>query len=296
MSSSNDSDTVSMDTTSSLKHSRPGDSPQNLSQLKKSKKKGGCVCPICLEVIQDSTKSKKGQDAIYCEGQCNSWLHRGCAGLPKSVFSNLQNSPDPFHCPHCQLKNHAIIISELKTTIASLNETIAALKTSVKSLEPTSKPVTVTNSSSTGNINSKPTHTIPSNKPLISATRFEDKKYNIVMYGIKESSPKTSKSDRLENDLQSINNAFINAELQIQASSIKDCFCVGKYKSDASHFRPILIKFLRSTEAIMALSKITSFQAPVRIKPDLSPEERKAESILLKERWSLMQSGFDKKE
>ena len=211
------------------------------------------------------------------------------------MFSDLQNSPDPFYCPHCQLKNRATIISELKTTIASLNETITALKTSVKSLEPTSEPVIVSNSLSTGNINSKPTHIIPSNKPLISATRFEDKKFNIVMYGIKESPPKTSKSDCLENDLQSINNAFTNADLQIQANSIKDCFHLGKYKSDASHPRLILIKFLRSTEAIMALSKITSFQAPVRIKPDLSPEERKAESILLKERWSLMQSGFDKK-
>jgi len=73
--------------------------PQNLSQPKKTKKKGGCTCPICLEVIQDASKGKKDHDAIYCEGQCNSWLHRGCAGLPKSVFTSLQNSPDPFYCP-----------------------------------------------------------------------------------------------------------------------------------------------------------------------------------------------------
>ena len=35
-----------------------------------------------------------------------------------------------------------------------------------------------------------PTHAIPSNKPLISGTHFEEKKYSIVMYGIKESPPK----------------------------------------------------------------------------------------------------------
>lgn len=99
----------------------------------------------------------------------------------------------------------------------------------------------------------------------------------------------------MENDLQSINNAFTNADLQIQTNSIKDCFRLGKYKSDTSYPRPILIKFLCSTEAIMALSKTTSFQAPVRIKPDLSPEERKTENILPKERWSLIQLGFDKK-
>ena len=51
---------------------------------------------------------------------------------------------------------------------------------------------------------------------------------------------------------------------------------------------------MRSTEATLVLTKIASFKAPVRIKPDLTPEERKAESLLLKERWALMQLGFDK--
>ena len=84
-------------------------------------------------------------NAIYCEGQCNSWLHRSCAGLPKSVFTSLQNSPDPFLCLHCQLKNHTTIISELKATIASLSETITTLQTSVKSLTPASDPITAVN-------------------------------------------------------------------------------------------------------------------------------------------------------
>jgi len=104
------------------------------------------------------------------------------------------------------------------------------------------------------------------------------------MYGIKESLPRTSKMDRLENDLKSIANEFANAKLPIEASSIKDCFRLGKYKPDSTRPRRILIKFLRSTEATVALSKISTFQAPVRIKPDLTPEERIAESALLKER------------
>ena len=112
------------------------------------------------------------------------------------------------------------------------------------------------------------------------------------MYGIKESPPKTSKPDRLENDLQSITNKFTKVDLTIQACSVKDCFRLGKYKSNATQCRPILVKFLRST---LALTKIASFKSPTRIKPDLTPEERKAESVLLKERWTLMQLGFDRK-
>jgi len=137
----------------------------------------------------------------------------------------------------------------------------------------------------------KPVHPIPNTNPT---TNVEEKKFNIVMYGIKESPPKTSKSDHLENNLQSINNEFTKVELPIQASSVKDCFRLGKYKSNASCPRPILIKFLRSTEASLALSKIASFQSPVHIKPDLTPKERQAEKVLLKERWTLMQLGFDK--
>lgn len=45
----------------------------------------------------------------------------------------------------------------------------------------------------------------------------------------------------------------------------------------------------------MALSKISLFKSPIVIKPDLSQEERNIESVLLKERWSLTQSGFDKR-
>ena len=141
--------------------------------------------------------------------------------------------------------------------------------------------------STSANSQPKPASVTLTNKPPSTAS-YEDKKFNVVMYGIKESPPKTSKSDRLENDLQSITNEFAKVDLSIQASSVKDCFRLGKYKSDTSRPRPILIKFLRSTEATMALTKIASFQAPVRIKPDMTPEERKAESALLKERWTLM--------
>ena len=219
-------------------------------------------------------------------------MHRICAGLPKSEFVSLQKSPDPYFCPHCLLKKQTSIISDLKATIASLTDTIKTLQTSVKSLEASSDLVSKSDKSK---IQPKPVQTIPTVEPSFSANNnYEDKKYNIVMYGIKESPPKTSKSDRLNNDLCSITNEFTKVNLTIQANSIKDCFRLGKFKSDALRPRPILIKFLRSTEACAALAKIASFQAPVRIRPDLTSEEWKAETVLLKERWSLMQLGFDK--
>ena len=46
------------------------------------------------------------------------------------------------------------------------------------------------------------------------------------------------------------------------------------------------------------MSTTTSYQSlppNIHIKPDLSPEDRKADTILLKERWRLISSGHDRK-
>ena len=56
------------------------------------------------------------------------------------------------------------------------------------------------------------------------------------------------------------------------------------------------MKFIRAANASSVLSiRRSSIGASVIIKPDVSPSERKRESILLKERWSLIQSGVPRK-
>ena len=294
--SSNEIDYSNMDTSASQKRSRPpSDSPQS-SNKKKTKKKGGCTCPICLETIIESTKSKSGHDAIYCEGHCNSWLHRRCAGLSKPLFVSLEKSTDPFYCPHCQLRNLTTEISTLKVTIKSLNEKIATLQPVVRSSDqlPNSKSIAnISPEASTADASQSKQSLL--NKSSVSPPTPVDKKFNIVIYGIKECPPKTTKVNRLEQDLQNIIHAFANVDFQIDANSIKDCIRLGKYKPEVSRPRPILVKFLRSTEATIALSKISLFKAPIHIKPDQTQEERDTESHLLKERWSLTQLGFEKK-
>ena len=43
------------------------------------------------------------------------------------------------------------------------------------------------------------------------------------------------------------------------------------------------------------LSKTSSLPKEIRIKPDMSPTECHTESVLLKERWSLIQAGCNRK-
>ena len=173
-------------------------------------------------------------------------------------------------------------ITKLKTTIASLTETVNLLQSSLKltSEQPVaSKPADVP--SKVPIVETNQSHFIAVKSPAITSPNSTDRKFNIIMYGIKESPPKTSKADRLDHDLQCIVIAFAEVEHTVDISSIKDCFRLGKFKHDAQRPRPILIKFLRSTEVTMALLKIAAFRAPVAIKPDLTPEERNIESFLL---------------
>ena len=66
---------------------------------------------------------------------------------------------------------------------------------------------------------------------------------------------------------------------------------MGKFSSNAPLPRPILIKFVRVADVTSILSKRKNLSHPYSIKPDMSPDQRLQESILMKERWSLIQSG-----
>ena len=62
-------------------------------------------CAICLDIIIEADESNDGRDAIYCEGMCQDWLHRGCAGLSKKSFNIIKDLIEPYYCPHCLLSD-----------------------------------------------------------------------------------------------------------------------------------------------------------------------------------------------
>ena len=76
----------------------------------------------------------------------------------------------------------------------------------------------------------------------------------------------------------------------IQANSVRDSLRLGKFKKDQTHPCPLLLKLNRAIDVITVLSNRTSIEYKNNIvKPDMTPEEKQIESLLLKERWSLMQ-------
>ena len=55
------------------------------------------TCPICLDNIVDPSPEHDGEDSIYCDGICQEWLHRRCAGLSVAAFKAINKDPEsPF--------------------------------------------------------------------------------------------------------------------------------------------------------------------------------------------------------
>ena len=85
----------------------------------------------------------------------------------------------------------------------------------------------------------------------------------------------------------------------LDAKSVRDCFRPGKFSRDKC--RPILVKFTCACHAPSILSnsrKLTEDEQykKMSIKRDMSKLERQSESLLLKERLLLINSGIPPKD
>ena len=129
----------------------------------------------------------------------------------------------------------------------------------------------------------------------VSRSSVSDRKYNLVIYGILECDKGTPRSRHLETDTINVFTVITNVDSSIHLQRVRDCFRLRKY-SDNGRPRPILAKLNRTADVSSVLSKWGSLNKPIYIKPDLSLEDRCLEVILLKERWSLIQSGTNRRD
>lgn len=120
-----------------------------------------------------------------------------------------------------------------------------------------------------------------------------ERNFNILVYGINESPTGTSKCNRVKDDLEKLLPSISKADATITSKSIKDLHRLGRYREDQDRPRPILVKFLSALDANNILLNRGNISPPIVIKPDMSKEERDIESVLLRERWNLIQSGTD---
>ena len=82
----------------------------------------------------------------------------------------------------------------------------------------------------------------------------------------------------------------------MKSTQILDCYRLGQFKVQQSRPRPILVKLQHTIDANAILASRSSVSPPFLIKPDMSPVECANESTLLKECWSLIQTGYNRKQ
>ena len=103
-----------------------------------------------------------------------------------------------------------------------------------------------------------------------------------------------SRFARSKSDLSSVVSLISSLDSNLKSESLCDCYRLGKFDSNRRKPRPILVKFIRVADASSVLSKRGKLKPPYFIKPDMSLDERRQESILMKERWLLIQSGVSR--
>ena len=189
-------------------------------------------CNICNKVIIDQSASHSGEEAIYCEGVCCGWLHRHCVGLSVSQFAHMSTGTQSFYCVYCTLQQQALEIKELKKTVKTLISDMAKISsgdtaglsarpvynTTTTSKSPAANPLQHSNNTSHNEY--KPKH--PTSSDNESSIRHEDRKLNLVVFGIDESPSNTPRLDRLKNDLDHLAATFNSIEALIEVYTIKD--------------------------------------------------------------------------
>ena len=249
------------------------------------------VCAICQETISDSAQDCEGQDSVFCEGPCQKWIHRTCAGLPIPAFTAIVKSTTPFHCFQCSLSAHATEIKELRSEMSQLSKELAEIKSRLveSRLEDCCLP---TSSAANASLSSIATYVPVKNAAKLKEpldVRERETRFNIVVSGLPECPEGMPRKTRVSKDENAILTAICKQLPSFSSLSIRDCVRLGKYKAN-SRPRPILVTLNKAADVARVLS-VRFPQDGIRVRPDLSPAARKIRALLLAERRILIDGG-----
>ena len=76
------------------------------------------TCDGCCTAAIDDNQ----HEAIQCEGNCQKWYHRLCAGVSKYHYDKLADSPNPFICWLCSDSLQKSVIRELQQELVALKQ------------------------------------------------------------------------------------------------------------------------------------------------------------------------------
>ena len=279
------------------------------------KKKAASSCDLCCRPIVDSK-----EDCIQCEGQCRLTFHRYCAGVSATHYKQFNSTGRPFVCMVCnqQLQNERV--SQLAAELESLKAELTATKeqlarerlpcencslASSNDAETEQQPEGSDNAALQSNAEwssmvkiktktkTKPSiacksASYPERVKLVSP---DERRFNVIIYGIKECKKGTPRHVRTSNDMKSVSDIIQGICPDIPSQAIRDSVRLGRYTEGRN--RPLLAKLNRSCDVLSILAsrqKLAQSETP-----GVFINERSTEATLLRQRKLLIESGTDKK-
>ena len=106
---------------------------ESIMPPKKSPKKNASgsktSCDLCTKLIAEDK-----EQAIQCEGTCQQWYHRYCAGVSTKLFKHLSSNDSPFICMSCRQQFQDAQVSQLQSEVANLRSELLELRKLVHSI------------------------------------------------------------------------------------------------------------------------------------------------------------------
>ena len=242
-------------------------------------------CGVCEKHVDDSN-----EESIFCDGVCQAWMHRICTGLSATAFKHAQDSPDEYLCHYCSALSLKEEVKTLKKEITELEHKLS--KFSDQNHFPLGSAPIITDLGTMGTTsatladkeNSQPPH----QDTFVKKREDRDRKFKLIVYGIEESTKGTSRIERVRKDTQAISELLQDVDDSVPHHSIRDCIRLGKYNESKN--RPTMIELTRASDVTSILSNRRNLRhhPGISIKPSLTRDQRKVESILLKKRWELI--------
>ena len=204
---------------------------RRLAGTSSPKRKAKCIknrevdCLICDEPILESSEHCKSDEAVFCEGGCQGWIHRKCAGVTRPTFDKVGEPDTQCLCSYCMLvsQNNEIsklagIIKDLNSSIASLTKTITLLQSSITK-KPTSDNQQTLTFDQTANTT---TDTTVTKKTNIHESPQQDRIFNVVVYGIEQCAKGTPRHECSSLDLSNVTRIITKIDENINPLSICD--------------------------------------------------------------------------
>jgi len=267
------------------------------------------MCAKCNKKCGDD------DDAIQCD-LCCMWVHAYCDNISQDQYKAINALSEINNCVYycninkCQTRFKSIVNDWMShqaglprrdltdSTLAEDLDQLASAHCKIeKAVSDLSSKIETLQLQETKLVDQIQTTSHALNKQTVQPTQqHPDRKSNVVLYGINECSSRTTRHERQQSDIKAVLETLSNIKVEINPDHIVDCFRLGKFQQSQSRPRPILIKLHRIMDVNTILASKSALPSPLIIKPDMSPEERVIEAALLKERWTLIKAGHNRKQ